>query len=327
MLSMKVLIIRYSSLGDVILTTPIIRAFVRQSSAIVHYITKEVCAPLLEDNPFISKLWIHEKTKIKDLQAQNYDHVIDLQGSLRSVRLKALLGHFRKSYNKERWKTKKFIRSKNLLLAPSHVVLRYFDTVKRFDITYDGQGLDLISTPKVHQEVREKYHIAVVLGGTHITKRLPSSLVSGLIERKDLFFSLLGGTDVNRNPFNEASHVMNYIGRSSLKESIKIIDQSDFVITGDTGLMHAAAALSKPMVVVWGSTSPDMGFRPFYKDASHAKNFDILLGLDCQPCSKYGKKTCPLSHMNCLNEIKTQSIHSRIDDMIAYTAQLDRQKN
>jgi len=323
---MKVLVIRYSSLGDVILTTPIIRALVQQQGITVHFVTKRASASLLEDNPYISKLWVHESTSLRDLKEENYDHVIDLQGSWRSVRLKTSLGHFRKSYKKERWRTRRFLRSKNSDLAPSHVLLRYFDNVKSLQIVYDGLGLDVYHGESVVIEPSKKPHCAVVLGGTHITKRLPPALVKGFIQREDLTFSLLGGADVDPGAYDQDSHIQNFIGKTSLKESIFILNQADMVITGDTGLMHIAAALSKPMVVVWGSTSPDMGFKPIYSEDSQVINRDVMLNLDCQPCSKYGKDKCPLTHMNCLNNIPVNRVNVSIDEIVALFAQNDGQK-
>ena len=323
---MKVLVIRYSSLGDVLITTPIIRTLVQQRNAEVHFITKTACAPLLKDNPYISRLWLHEMTNMGQLYAEKFDHVVDLHGSLRSILLKSRLGHFRKSYNKERSSTRQFIKSKDPGLAPRHVLLRYFDCAESLDISYDGLGLDVFPLQSGGANRESKPHVAVVLGGTYVTKRIPSSLIKDVLLRKDLTFSLLGGDDVSSIEYEESPSVKNYIGRTTLRESISILSNADIVITGDTGLMHVAAALSKPTLVIWGSTSPLMGFKPIYKENSMVENYDLYLGLDCQPCSKYGKKTCPLSHMHCLRDISSRDINKHIDMMISGLPRKTRQK-
>lgn len=303
-------------MGDVLLTTPLIRAFATQKSAEVHIITKALYHPLLADNDYITKVWKYESTSVNDLRSEKFDHLVDLQGNLRSIRLKLSLGFMSSSYKKERLATRKYLSSKDIRFQPTHVLDRYFGAASRFGVNYDEQGLDLNTDVLKGATIKETQtqKVAIVMGGTYVTKRLPKTLIGNVCSRVDYSIILLGGEDVDLIDEHYPHNVSNKVGKISIVESLQILRDVDLVVTGDTGMMHASAALHKPMIVVWGSTSPDMGFRPVYPEGKRPFYRDLFLGLSCQPCSKYGRSTCPYDHMKCLNDVQEDELIELMDE-------------
>jgi ADP-heptose:LPS heptosyltransferase len=96
------------------------------------------------------------------------------------------------------------------------------------------------------------------------------------------------------------THVINLCGQLSLAQSASIVGQSARVFTHDTGLMHIAAALRKPIVSIWGSTVPAFGMYPFYPDGLDLNTTLEVKDLSCRPCSKIGYDKCPKGHFRCM---------------------------
>jgi ADP-heptose:LPS heptosyltransferase len=163
-------------------------------------------------------------------------------------------------------------------------------------------------------------HIAINLGGTYLTKRVPLHLAQGVVSNFPQYtFHLIGGPDVisQKISYSKYPNVIDHIGVSSLSDSIRILSQCELVITGDTGFMHIGAALQKPMITIWGSTSTLFGFAPYYGYQSDVMYHIIEeLNLSCRPCSKYGVKSCPIKHMNCLNNITTAKVNSLVENVM-----------
>ena len=86
----------------------------------------------------------------------------------------------------------------------------------------------------------------------------------------------------------------------TLNQSAYMLDKSAMVISNDTGLMHIAAALKKPIVSIWGSTTPQMGMTPYYGKEIMPQLYSEVNNLSCRPCSKLGKDACPKKHFKCM---------------------------
>ena len=105
-------------------------------------------------------------------------------------------------------------------------------------------------------------------------------------------------------------HVLNTCGQYSLHQSASLLRQAALVITHDTGLMHIAAALRKPIVSIWGSTIPEFGMTPFYpQDLAQNTTIEVK-NLACRPCSKIGYEVCPKGHFRCMETIEVEKITS-----------------
>ena len=319
----KILIIRFSSIGDIVLTTPVIRCIKKQiAKAEVHVLTKKNYGNILAPNPYVDKVYATDgslKDVLTSLKNEKYDYVIDLHRNLRSLRVKLLLNKKSFSFDKlnfEKWLLVNFGINR---LPDTHIVERYFETVKSFRVQNDGEGLDFfireedeinwVSLPLSHQHG----YIGIVIGAKHTTKKLPLQKLITLCKALNHPIMLLGGKEdvTNANSIAESvgSTIYNACGKYNLGQSASLVKQAAVIITHDTGLMHIAAAFRKKIISIWGNTVPEFGMYP-YLPTSFTQGAAIIetTNLPCRPCSKIGYDKCPLHHFDCMNKISTDEI-------------------
>jgi ADP-heptose:LPS heptosyltransferase len=314
---LKILIIRFSSIGDIIYTTPVIRCIKQQTNAEVHYLTKKNFSFLLADNPYIDKLHLLKDNlseTIADLKEEKFDYIIDLHDSLRSTLVKVRLGVKSSTYNKERFKKWFAIKFKINTVKPTHLVDRYLKAVEFLGVKNDGKPIDyFLSGDYKPEELLPASHqanyVAFIIGAAHFTKRMPNEKVISLCESLDKPVLLLGGSDVSENGDLIASacgpNVYNTCGKLNFNESVFIVKNADSVVGFDTGLTHIAEAFNKPIVSIWGSTVPELlGVQPYHVDRSYEAGVE----LSCRPCSKFGLPACPLGHFKCMHDIDETKI-------------------
>ena len=319
---MKFLIIRFSSIGDIVLTTPVVRCLKKQvADAEVHFLTKQSFATIVESNPYIDK--VHSlahswDTVVHELKQENYDYVIDLHHNLRTLRLKKDLGIKSFRFNKLNIQKWIYTNFKWNLMPDLHIVDRYLKTVESFGVKNDGEGLDYFIPAK--DEVKQKdipasHHagyIGIVVGAAHNTKKLPVEKLKelcGLIEHPVI---LLGGKEDNENAKQISSvdpvKVYNACGKFNLNESADLVRKAKLIISHDTGLMHIAAAFKKKIISVWGNTVPEFGMCPYYGKRQIENSIFEIRNLPCRPCSKIGYNTCPKGHFKCMRQISMDAI-------------------
>lgn len=319
---MKILIIRFSSIGDIVLTTPVIRCIRKQlPSAKIHYLTKKQFSAILDTNPYLDRIHLlNEKFNetIEELKAEKFDVILDLHKNLRTFRVKTSLGVSSHSFDKlniEKWLMTNFKIDR---LPDIHIVDRYLQTAASLKIKNDGEGLDyfipenaIVNLATLPGEVSSGY-ICIVIGAAHATKKLPPAKVVEVIDRISKPVILIGG----KADFEEGEEirkqasgfVFNSCGLYNLLQSASIVQQSQAVVSNDTGFMHIAAALKKPVVAVWGNTIPEFGMYPYYGDHKiPTTNFEVK-NLPCRPCSKIGYNRCPKKHFKCMLEQDTKAI-------------------
>lgn len=327
---MKILVIRFSSIGDIVLTTPVIRALKTQlPEAEIHFVTKEKFSGLLRHNPYVDKLITLEESLwklISQLRSEKYDYIIDLHNNLRSRILK--FGVFGKAYsfnklNAEKWL---LVNLKINKLPNLHIVDRYLATVSQLGIKADNLGLDYFIPesdvvpmdwlPETHR----KGYVAYAIGAQHATKRLPLTRMIELCDKINKPIVLLGGPEdaqtgeeicaffdrTNSEEFEpglkelgKQTVVFNACGKFNLNQSASLVKQARYVFTHDTGLMHIAAAFKKEVFSIWGNTLPEFGMYPYRTKFTVLENRKI----SCRPCSKIGYEKCPKGHFKCMNEI------------------------
>ncbi len=311
----KFLIIRFSSIGDIVLTTPVIRCLKQQyPDAEVHYVTKKSYETLLENNPYIDKIFVLENglsELIKFLQSERYDYVIDLHNNLRTTIIKIRLGVKSFSFDKlnlQKWILVKF---KKTLMPNVHIVDRYMKTVESLGVKNDNKGLnyfisekDEISLDWLPENFRNGYAVYAI-GGQHETKKLPFRKMIELCQTIKLPLVLIGGkedTIISEQLTTNSKNIpiFDTCGKCNFNQSASIIQNSEVVYTHDTGMMHVASALKKKVISIWGNTVPEFGMYPYQTDFEVIENKD----LNCRPCSKIGYNKCPLGHFKCMNELK-----------------------
>ncbi len=327
----KILVIRFSSIGDIVLTTPVVRVLKAQlDDAEVHYCTKKQFAGILEANPYIDRLHFLEG-KLDDLVArlkkENFDFVVDLHNNLRTRLIKSKLKKPSRAFPKLNWEKWLIVNLKIDKLPNVHIVDRYMETLEPLGIKKDALGLDYFIPEKdeIEEDWLPETHrgdiVAFGIGGQHGTKKLPLDRMIELCDKINKPIVLLGGKEDEENGrkieefFDRASEsedmadsldklgkkalIYNACGKYNLNQSASIIKRASYVFSHDTGLMHIAAALNKNVFSIWGNTIPEFGMYPYQT------KFTILekKGLKCRPCSKIGYDKCPKGHFKCMNEI------------------------
>ncbi|MBL7740742.1 MAG: glycosyltransferase family 9 protein [Chitinophagaceae bacterium] len=318
----KFLIIRFSSIGDIVLTTPVIRCLKKQvPGAEVHFLTKDSFRSIVEHNPYIDKLhvWAHSwELMVHELNEEQYDYIIDLHHNLKTLRIKKALK--KPSFSFYKLNIQKYIYTsiKLNILPKVHIVDRYLDTVSSFGVKNDGAGLDYFIAP--HEETKKDDipashylgYIACVIGAAHGTKRWPVEKWKEFARQMDHPIILLGGKEDAAAGKEIASvddiKVYNACGKFSLNESADLVKNSKVVISNDTGLMHIAAAFKKPVISLWGNTVPSFGMYPYYGDTNVAHTQLQVNKLRCRPCSKIGYDKCPLGHFKCMRRIEVDEV-------------------
>ncbi len=310
----KILVIRFSSIGDIVLTSPVVRCLHEQLNAEVYVITKEVFASLYRSNPHVHRV-ITIKEKVaeakEELQSIAFDFVVDLHHNIRSAQVKSICKAPSASFPKLNAKKWLLVNFRVNLMPEIHIVDRYFEAVKRLGVKNDGKGLDYFIAPENNvdlsslPETHRQGYIALIAGAKFATKEMPVEKMIAVIKHLHQPIVLLGGKD--EIPKGEkiaqacGDLVFNACGKYNLDQSASLIQQAARVITHDTGMMHVASAFRKKIYSVWGNTVPEFGMHP-YLPGEGSKMIEVK-GLSCRPCSKLGYDKCPKGHFRCMNEI------------------------
>lgn len=323
----KILIIRFSSIGDIVLTTPVLRCIRMQTGAEVHFLTKESFRSVVEHNPHVSRVHTIRK-KVSEvlpaLRSEGFDFVVDLHHNLRSWQVKSALGVPSKSFDKLNWEKWLLVNLGISRLPKLHIVDRYLAAATPLGVQNDGLGLDYF-IPETDDEAAQGFlaghfgaqipaFIALVTGAAHATKRLPEARLVELCRLIPIPVVLLGGPEEleqgERIVAQAGAHVINGCGKLKLNQSAAVLRRAQKVITHDTGLMHIAAALGKDIVSIWGNTVPEFGMTPYMPVGQPAGKILEVKELSCRPCSKIGYQTCPKGHFRCMNDIDFSEIIS-----------------
>lgn len=310
----KFLIIRLSSIGDIVLTSPIARCIKQQiPNSEVHYLVKLQYEEILDGNPYVDKIFTVEENQlhqaIRELKEENYEMVIDLHHNLRSARVKRQLKCKSASFpklNYEKFLLTKF--KKNKLPQGVHVVDRYFETVKELGVVDDRVGLDFFIPKKdvidiSKFKIKEKF-IAFSIAAKFATKKMPVDMMIELIRKIDEQVVLLGGlADVaDSKKIEEACpKVVNLVGHLYLNKTASVIRQAQKLVTFDTGLMHIASSFHMPIISIWGNTVPDFGMYPYMPGSEDMISIHEV-DVQCRPCSKIGYDKCPKKHFDCMRK-------------------------
>ena len=323
---MKILIIRFSSIGDIVLTTPVIRCIKQQvKDAEVHFLLKKSFEPVLENNPFIDKKHFYKddlRKIISDLKKEKFDVVIDLQKNFRSFKIKSALGVKQFTFDKLNLQKWLLVNFKINFLPDKHIVDRYLESVKTLGVINDGGGLDYFITKKDEDVLNDlppshkSSYLAWVIGAKHNTKMLPIEKMISIGSKINSPIVLLGGIeDRERGDIlakQDETKFFNACGKYSLNQSAALVKNSKRVISNDTGLMHIAAAFKKDIVSIWGNTIPEFGMYPYF--GGEVKNQKLKIkndlsvvlevkNLSCRPCTKIGFVSCPKGHFKCMKNI------------------------
>lgn len=348
----KILVIRLSSLGDVVLTAPILRAMRLQAGVEVHLLTKPFMGDLLKGGDAVDRFYTWgEPNLFAKLKSEKYDGVLDLHCNFRSYRtlLNLYLCTTRvfrldwpgQGYDKKRFQRWLFVKTKSPRFSVSHVQERYLQAAngllqmliqdengsvvsgglggnQRTELVLSNYGGGLPSYPK--QEGVENYGVAI-LGGTYATKRIPEKVWEMVFRCDERRWVLIGGKDdkamAQRLAQQFGGQLVDQVGVFDLATSARCIAQAAIVVGGDTGFTHVAASYNKPTLVIWGNTHPGLGF------AAGKNNENVLhlmpKSLSCHPCTKLGFDECPKAHFSCMNDYSMAEIKLLLQKLQAFS--------
>ena len=322
----KILLIRFSSIGDIVLTTPVVRCLKQQlPEAELHVLTKSSYRSLYAANPHINKVYEYGdnlKELIRELREEHYDFVVDLHKNWRSLRVRTALHCPSASFPKLDFRKFLYAKLKIGHMPQVHIVDRYFKAVEKLKVHNDGQGLDfffnegdIMHYEDLPETFREGF-VAFVIGGQHATKILPEDKVVEVCEALDYPVVLVGGPEDAARGERIKERVGSYVGNScgslTVGQSASLLQLADAVVTNDTGMMHIAAALRKPIVSVWGNTVPEFGMYPYLPQGLAPAAIVENRNLKCRPCDKLGYAKCPKGHFDCMKSLDSKEIVEKI---------------
>ncbi len=328
----KILIIRFSSIGDIVLTTPVIRNLKEQflGGVEIHYLTKRKFQKVIEPNPHIARVIAFEKSTnevMDQLKAEAYHYIIDLHRNLRSARVKAKLKVLDFTFDKLNWQKWLLVNFGINKLPDLHIVDRYMKSISPFGIINDNKGLEYFfadSDRVLPGDLPSSFQngfITIGIGAAHWRKKPREAQYIEICKRLNTPIALIGGADEKelgeRIASQAGANAWNTAGGFSLGGTASLIEQSLLLITPDTGVMHIAAALKKPIISIWAATIPGLGMYPYQ---NRALNEMIQANhLSRRPCSKLGTK-CKYKECKCIDELPLDELIDKAEGFLEKSA-------
>lgn len=303
---MKVLFVRFSSLGDVILITGIIKRFKEQfPDAVCDVFTAAPFAPVFEGLEFVNKTIALDKSgglkgfaRTVQEEVNGYDYVIDLHANLRSFLMRTMTSAKFLKYRKDSADRRSFVKRRKVSdRLGMHVVLKYAEALKSLGMKdYTVEEL----RPVIAADSVKAGGIVLNPFASKATKEWDKfpALAAELVS--------LGHrvTVIGQGSFPQIDGVTDMTGKTTLREMFDIIAGGETLITTDSGPMHAGVALNRKVIAIFGSTTADFGFAPEFQGCSIVE----VKGLECRPCHVHGLDKCPQGHFKCMKEISVSDV-------------------
>ena len=318
----KILIVRLSSMGDILLTTPLIRSIKKLNPNIqIDFVLKEEFFELVQHNPNLTNIYKYRKHSsekqvlINALISKKYELVIDLQNNLRSREIIRHLNCKIQRFKKNSINKFLLVHFKINKLKDAHQIpVRYAETA---GVELDSEGLDFFTwnEPDSKLKTSEKF-IGLSPGAKHFTKRWPIEYFIELgkkLESDGYKVALFGGqdeTEVTNEIANRLSSALNFCNENILQTAANM-KMCKAIYTNDSGAMHIASAMKVPVIAIFGSTVREFGFFPY-----KAKSIELEIeNLSCRPCTHIGRKSCPKIHFKCMKEIKPELAFNSLSNL------------
>jgi heptosyltransferase-2 len=311
----NLLVVRLSSLGDVLLTTPLVRTIKNKYPDIeIDFVVREEYRDVLKLNPHIRNLYTFQRDndKTKELKNQicknKYDLVIDLQNNFRSHKLLRCFGDSVVRYKKNHIQKFLLVLLKiNRLKDTPQIPVRYASVLDDFDL--DDLGPELFTDKTANTKLLNSNNlIGLCPGSKHFTKMWPEDNFIQLgrtLEKNGYNVVLFGGSDDKQicdRISSELSSAINLSNNNDILQTAADMKMCDVIYCNDSGLMHTATAVGVPVIAFYGSTVKEFGFTPY-----KAKNLILENNyLSCRPCTHIGRNSCPKKHFKCMKEISSQ---------------------
>jgi heptosyltransferase-2 len=335
----KTLIIRFSSVGDIVLSSLLVRTLRHRFPQIhIDFLLKSEYADLVRHNPHVHKVIefpsggsISELTQLHHaIRRERYDLIIDIHDSIRSRLLSLGTGRSVRVDKRKvaRWLLVNFKRDMYATFggAPS-VAERYLETVRPFGVQDDGGGLEVHVPPETQERVESALRERGVPPGSRAIGICPSAkhankmwlkerfaeTATALAQRHDAPVIIFGSAEeavrcdeiaAMVEAASPATRVLSLAGSLSLLETAAAMDHCSIVVTNDSGLMHIAAARKRKVVALFGPTVRQFGFFPFGTTSTVVEH----PMLSCRPCTHIGLPNCPRGHFRCMRELESETV-------------------
>lgn len=322
----KILIIRLSSLGDILLTTPLLRSLKKENPhTSIDFLIRNEYKECVELNPNVSRMFIYTNDKIEQnkineqIKNAGYDFVIDLQNNLRSKKITS--GVTCPVYRFAKKSIEKFLLVNfkiNLLKNSPSIPQRYAETLPGF--MPDDEGLEIYLPEKCNIQTEPvKNVIGLCPGSRHFTKMWPKEYfieLGKMLSARGMTIHLIGGKsdmEICSLLAKEIPGAVNLSNQNNLFLTAGELKKCSAVVCNDSGLMHLACAVKTPVLVFFGSTVKEFGFAPY-------KNKNLILennSLSCRPCSHIGRNKCPKKHFDCMKQITPNLVCEKLEELLS----------
>ena len=317
----KILIVRLSSLGDVLLTTPVVRSLKKNyPQLLIDFLIKKNFADAVRFNPNINSTIIYDDSLklLEQLKDNSYDLIIDLHNNFRSKKIVRQLGLPAYKFVKPNFEKFILVHFKiNLLKDIKPITQRYANVISNLEL--DGDGLELFIPDSVKSELEEFNNvIGICPGAVHFTKRWPIEFYAEFGRRlaEDGYkVAILGGKsdrDICSDMQMMIPNSIDLSNNNDLFQTAAHMKNCKAVVCNDSGLMHTAAAMGIPVISIFGSTVKEFGFAPYGVQSLVIENHD----LNCRPCTHIGKSKCTKRHFKCMNEITPNLVYDKFQNLL-----------
>jgi ADP-heptose:LPS heptosyltransferase len=320
----KILVIRLSSFGDIVLTYPSISLLRKYfPNAEINFLTKERYSSLVKMHKDIDNILLFKNESILDLRSllkkNKYDLILDIHKNIRSVFSTIFLASEIIRYKKGTLKKLLLVSLKlNFIKEIIPVYKRY---ILALDKVHYIENFDFTTTDLVFDKkpiIKEPY-ILIAPSSKHFTKTLPKETFEKIIkELQNKNIVLIGdNSEADKSICSYLSsisqNIINYCGKTDFTELVNIVYNSELVLCNDSGILHLAESLGKKIVVFFGSTVNEFGFYPQLKSTVIFENKN----LKCRPCTHIGKNKCPKKHFACMSKFDLNEILKNIYENIS----------
>ncbi len=330
---MKVLILRFSAIGDIILTSPVTRCLKNKyPEAEIHYATKPAFASLLACNPNIARVHLLNGSLpalISALKAERFDCIIDLHHNQRTLLIKIAVGVKAYSLNKLNFEKILLTNFKVDRFPNTHISERMLAACAPLGVEDDGLGLDYFIPPADEVDLNtlpegfQNGYLGWGIGGSMNTKKLPVTKIVEVLKHVSKPVVLFGRREDTADgeaiiKALPAKAIYNACGQYNLNQSASLVRQAGLILSNDTSIMHIGAAFKKTVISFWGNTTPRFGMSPYYGKLNIAQKMFEVQGLSCHPCSRLGSDGITKGHFKCMNLIDTGEVVKAIDGIMIF---------
>jgi ADP-heptose:LPS heptosyltransferase len=332
----RILVIRFSALGDVVMTVPVVKAFLSaHPRAEIIMLSDARMADLFQDIDRLVFVGADLKHKHKGLigiyrlfqqlkKTHQFDLVADLHGVLRSHVLRLLFRMSKKTtavIDKGRFEKFALVRKENKIYRPlKHSTERYIAVFKELGFKeFAKKGLlqETIGPRKSNEQ--SKINIGFAPFAKHIPKMFPLDRFIDVIRHFDsekYALHFFGGGPVEMAFIKEwedaFTHAVPFNHQLGLKDELELMSTMQVMVTMDSANMHLGSLVNVPVVSVWGPTHQHAGFYGLGQDPLQA----VQVSLSCRPCSVFGNKKCWRGDHACMQQITPAMIIQKIEQVI-----------